>query len=113
MEVVSLGDPHTHLDHLLRGELRDPPATTADHMIMRALTKGVLVVSLLDFETNLFEDPAVNEQRKRAIHSGFAHIVPAIPKKVKNLLSLEVPIQLQYRVENPMARGGVLDPVAS
>ena len=62
MKVVSVCDSPAQLDHLIGSELNDPPAASADHVVVRVFSKGVLVVGLFDVEAHLFEDAAVYKQ---------------------------------------------------
>ncbi len=56
VEVVPTCDPRAQLDHFIGRKLDDPPATATHHMIVRTLTKRMLVVRLFHVETHLLEN---------------------------------------------------------
>jgi hypothetical protein len=111
VKMVTSGDAGPQLDHLVRSELRDPSATTADHVVVWPPTESMLVVSLFYFETHLLQNPAVNQQRERPVDRCLPDLMTAIAQQLEDLIGLKMAIQLQHGVENLLPRRGVLDPV--
>lgn len=110
VEMMSSGDSPAQLDDLIGGELDDPPAPVADHVVVRVLPERMLVVSLLDVETHLLENPATHEQRQRSVDGGLAHFVAPFFQQIQNLLRLEVILKFEHGVKNLPSRTGILDP---
>lgn len=100
VEVVPLCNPRPQLNNFIRSELDDSSAPAADHVIMRGFSERMLVVGLLDVKAHLFEDAAVNKQRQCAIERRLAHFFAPFSKQIKDLLGLEVLMDLEHRVQN-------------
>ena len=81
-------------------------------MIVRTAAEGMLIVRLLHLETNLLENAAIHEQRKRPVDGGLAYVMPALPEEGEDLLGLEVPLQFKNGVENLVSGDGVFDAVS-
>jgi hypothetical protein len=111
VEAISPGNPGPELFDLIRTELDDPTAALTHHVVVRTGAERVLVVSLFDVETDLFEDAAVHQQRQGAIHRGFADPPTPFLQHVQNLVGLKVLTKSQHYVEDLPARAGVLDSV--
>ncbi len=111
VEMMSSGDSPAQLDDLIGGELDDPSAPVADHVVVRVLPERMLVVSLLDVETHLLENPATDEPRQRSVDGGLAHFVAPFFQQIQDLLRLEVILKFEHGVKNLAPRTGILDPV--
>lgn len=111
VEVMLPGDTVAQLNHVGGGELDDSPAATANHVIVRSLAEGVLVIGLLYIEADLLEDAAIDQQRKGPVDGGFAHLFTAVSEHIEHLIDLEVLMEFEHGVYDLPPSGGVFDPV--
>ena len=111
VEVVLSCDPFPQLDHFIGSELDDSPTPPTEHVIVRVLAEGVLVVGLLDVETDLLKDAAVHQQGQRPVHRRLPDVKPPLFDGIDNLLGLEVLVHVEHHVEELPPWTGELDPV--
>ena len=74
MKTMSLGDCLAQRSDFVGREFDDPTAAPTNHVIVCVFTVGVLIVSLLDVESDLFEDAAIHQQRQRSIDRRFSNL---------------------------------------
>ena len=109
MEVVPTPDSRTEFRHLLGGELDDTTAPPADHVVVRILAEGMLVMSLLHVKPNLLEDAAFDEKGQCTVHGRFADLGTSLVEKVEHLFRLEVIVEIEYGLEDSLTGAGPLD----
>ena len=108
-KVESIGDSLSEVDHLIGGEFKNAAALATDHVIVRAVAEGELIVNMFYVEANLFQDSGGHQQRERAVDGGFGNSETPFRHHVQDLIGFEVFGEIENHVEDLLSGRGHFD----
>lgn len=109
VKVMLPSDLNTQFEQFTRRKFHDAPATTANHVVMRILAEGVLVMGLFDVESDLFQHTAVDKERERSVNRGLADFQALFSDEIENLFGFKVLRDIQDRLKNRPTGCGLAD----